>query len=175
MGVCRALDCKSVLRLVEKVRGVHSLRGCHISRKTCISSPNFRRDRHALHIPKWKAHFFTGVPGCRLYETVPFIVLFVRTTLVVCIRTGWCCSLSMLASLVPFSSCCMLTRFANPGTFVPECISVAASMLPAGMFASHDQMHVNESISSAVCLLDHSNRSGMRRFDEVLGFSTGSS
>ena len=135
--------------------------------KTCISSPNFRRDRHALHFPKWKAHIFTSVPECRLYESVPFIVLFVRTTLVVCIRTGWCCSLSMLASLVPFSSCCMLTRFANPGTFVPECISVAASMLPAGMFASHDQMHVNESISSAVCLLDHPNHSCVRRFLQV--------
>ena len=80
----------------------------------------------------------------------------------------------MLASLVPFSSCCVLTRLANPGTFVPECISVAASMLPAGMFASHDQMHVSESISSAVCLLDHLNRSGMRRFaGEGLGFRIG--
>ena len=59
--------------------------GSHISRKTCISSPNFRKDRHALHIPKWKAHVFTGVPGCRRFGTVPFIVLFVRTTLVVCL------------------------------------------------------------------------------------------
>ena len=107
----------------------------HLEKNVHQLSELSKRDRHALHIPKWKAHIFTGVPECRLYETVPFIVLFVRTTLVVCIRTIWPSSLGA-SEPEPSSSWYVLTRGANAGTFASECISVAASMLPTGMLVS---------------------------------------